>query len=112
MNIEIYKEPTTSKYKYKVVIHHDDKKKTVKFGASGYSDYTLHKTPKRKELYIARHRVRENWNKSGIYTRGFWSRWLLWNKPTIQSSIADIQKRFNVKIVKKNPLRIKCRKFP
>lgn len=66
----------------------------VYFGAYGYSDYTIHKDPKRKERYIERHRGRENWTKSGIDTSGFWSRWLLWNLPTINSSYADIKKRF------------------
>jgi hypothetical protein len=41
----------------------------------------------------------ENWNDP--YTAGFWSRWVLWNKPTITESIKDIQKRFsNIKITK------------
>jgi hypothetical protein len=38
----------------------------------------------------------ENWLKSGIDTAGFWSRWLLWNKPTIKESYMDIKKRFNL----------------
>jgi hypothetical protein len=45
---------------------------------------------------MKRHRLRENWSKSGIKTAGFWSRWLLWNKPTLDESIRDIEKRFHV----------------
>jgi hypothetical protein len=67
--------------------------KTIHFGSKGMSDYTLNKDPQRKHLYIKRHRRRENWNKSGIQTAGFWSRWLLWNKPTLDESIKDIEKR-------------------
>jgi len=70
----------------------------VKFGASGYEDFTMHKDEERKRLYLQRHGSRENWQKSGIETAGFWSRWLLWNKPTISQSIADIRKRFGVSI--------------
>ena len=33
-----------------------DGKKTVSFGAKGYSDYTLHKDPERKERYVSRHK--------------------------------------------------------
>ena len=55
----------------------------------------------KRQNYIARHRVRENWNKSGIHTAGFWSRWILWNKPTLQESINDVEKRFNIKIINK-----------
>ena len=72
--------------------------KKVDFGASGYSDYTLHKDPNRKENYLSRHSARENWTKSGIETAGFWSRWLLWNLPSLKDSIRDIEKRFNITI--------------
>lgn len=73
----------------------------VHFGADGYEDFTMHGDETRKERYIARHKARENWTKSGINTAGFWSRWLLWNKPTIQESAKDIEKRFGVKIILK-----------
>lgn len=72
--------------------------KTVHFGADGYSDYTKHKDADRKDRYISRHRARENWRKSGVTTAGFWSRWLLWNKPSLAASISDIEKRFNIDI--------------
>ena len=72
--------------------------KTVHFGARGYEDYTMHKDDDRLSNYISRHHARENWTKSGIDTAGFWSRWLLWNKPSLRDSIKDIEKRFNVKI--------------
>jgi hypothetical protein len=70
------------------------KGKKIYFGAAGMSDFTKHKDERRKELYINRHKARENWEKSGIDTPGFWSRWLLWNKPTINESYADIKRRF------------------
>lgn len=72
--------------------------KKVDFGASGYSDYTLHKDTSRQENYIARHRPRENWTKSGTNTAGFWSRWILWNLPDLMESIKDTEKRFGIKI--------------
>ncbi len=40
------------------------------FGASGYSDFTIHKDEQRKQRYIKRHN-NENWSKSGIDTAGF-----------------------------------------
>lgn len=70
--------------------------KVVHFGAEGYLDYTQHGDPKRKTQYIQRHQTAEDWND--IRTAGFWSRWLLWNLPTIQQSIRDIEKKFKVKI--------------
>ena len=67
--------------------------KRVYFGAAGYSDFTKHKDEERKQRYIKRHK-NEDWSKSGIDTAGFWSRWLLWHKPSIKESYEDIKKRF------------------
>ena len=80
--------------KYMIVINND----RIKFGASSYQDFTIHKDEERKQRYILRHEARENWTKTGIYTPGFWSRWLLWNKPTLEESAEDIKKRFNITI--------------
>jgi hypothetical protein len=63
-------------------------------GASGCSDSTIHKDGQRKYIYIDRHNNNENWSKSGIYNAGVWSRWLLWNKPTIKDSYMDIKTKF------------------
>ena len=79
------------KHKYYIVTKSEKK---VYFGAAGYSDFTKHKDEARKNRYIKRHEKNEEWGKSGIDTAGFWSRWLLWNKPTIRDSYEDIKKRF------------------
>lgn len=94
MKIFLRKSSNSSK-KYMVIFEDGTK---VHFGAAGYSDYTKHKDADRKQSYINRHKSNENWGKSGIRTAGFWARWLLWNKPTISSSITDIEKKFNVDI--------------
>lgn len=71
--------------------------KTIHFGAKGYSDYTKHKDEKRKENYINRHKKNEDWtdpNKAGFYAKN-----LLWNKPTLEDSIKDTNKKFkNIKL--------------
>lgn len=82
-----------SKYKFTVIING----KKINFGAAGYSDYTIHHDPMRKKQYINRHQAREDWTNP--LTAGFWSRWLLWNLPTIQQSINDINRRFGIKFV-------------
>ena len=76
------------------IITKDNKK--IYFGASGYSDFTIHKDEARKQRCINRHKNNEVWSKSRINSAGFWSRWLLWNLPTISSSYQDIKKRFNI----------------
>ena len=73
---------------------------THHFGDNRYEDYTNHGNEKRKSNYLARH-FNENWTESGIYTAGFQSRWLLWNKSSIKESVKDIEKKFNVKIIDK-----------
>ena len=61
---------------------------------------TQHKDEARKNRYILRHQKNEDWNN--IDTAGFWSRWILWNKPSISESIRDTNNRFkNVNIKNK-----------
>lgn len=85
--------------KYKVTIfNRDGTSKIVHFGAKGYSDYTIHKDEERMHRYSVRHKPRENWNKSGLFTSGFWSKWILWNKPSLNESIRNTEKRFGLKI--------------
>ena len=69
-----------------------DGKKTVSFGAAGMSDYTKHKDADRKERYIARHKKKEDW--SNPKTAGFYAKHALWNKSTVQASVADINKKY------------------
>jgi hypothetical protein len=71
---------------------------SVHFGAAGYSDYTKNKDDKRKQRYINRHQKRENWTKSGVKSAGFWSRWVLWNKPNLEQSIKDTEQKFGIHI--------------
>lgn len=82
-------------HKYVAVIELDDgRTRTVRFGAAGMSDFTKHKDEERKQRYLDRHRETENWND--ITTAGAWSRWLLWNKPTLSESLQDLKKRFDL----------------
>lgn len=71
---------------------------TVKFGAKGYSDYTMHKDPERMHRYLIRHRRRENW--SDPKTPGFWSRWLLWSAPTLAGAKKIIKNKFGIQVVR------------
>jgi Family of unknown function (DUF5754) len=83
------------KHKYMVYIRDDaqDKVRKVLFGAKGYSNYTIHKDPLRKQRYITRHQKKEDWTRRGAFTPGFWSRWVLWNKPTLKNSLKVAKKK-------------------
>jgi hypothetical protein len=89
MNIVII---TPSKNKLKKFDATINGTKTISFGARGMSDFTIHKNEARKNLYLNRHRKREDWGDA--HSAGFYSRWVLWNKPTLKESIEDMNKRF------------------
>lgn len=101
----VYLEAIVHKHKkYKAVIMKTDGTKcTVRFGAAGMLDYTIHKDKTRKKRYEVRHTRKENWTKNGICTAGFWSKWLLWNKPSLKDSIQNMEHRFGIRIVLKRP---------
>ena len=44
--------------------------------------------------------MNENWNNP--LTAGFWSRWLLWEKPTLNEAVRNINAKFNNLHVKLN----------
>jgi hypothetical protein len=75
--------------------------KTVRFGARGYSDYTMHKDQDRMKRYLIRHRSRENWTRSGAKTAGFWSRWLLWSEPDFRRALRKTERALGQKIIYK-----------
>ena len=77
------------KHKYYIITKTGKK---IYFGAAGYSDFTIHKDEERKQRYINRHKTHEDWGD--IETAGALSRWLLWNKTTLQASIKDMNERF------------------
>ena len=89
MEIVISKSDKENK-KYDAVINGT---KTASFGQKGASDYTKHIDKDRKERYIDRHSINESWGATGVKTSGFWSKNGLWNKPTLQASIAVVKGR-------------------
>ena len=82
--------------KMKAVFYDDNKKvKTTHFGLDTSSTYIDHKDEDKKKAYIARHsKNNENWND--YMSGGSLSRYILWNKTTLQASIKDYKKKFNL----------------
>ena len=86
------------KHKYIATFLSDGKEIYKKFGAVGYMDYIQYyqqdklKAKVRKQAYLMRHRSREDWNDRT--SAGALSRYILWNLPTLEASIADFRKRF------------------
>ena len=90
MPLVITKSDKTTK-RYKAVF---DGKKTIHFGSKGGSTFIDHKDTKKKDAYLARHKVNEDWTTP--YNAGSLSRWILWNKKTFTESVNDFKKRFNL----------------
>jgi hypothetical protein len=93
----VIKRSTNDKKKLMAVFTYPDgKTRTTHFGARGMSDYTKHGDKERMERYLDRHdNGREDWNDPT--TAGALSRWVLWNKPSLEESFNDFKKRFNLK---------------
>ena len=88
--------------------------KKVKFGEAGASDFTKHKDAERMSRYIVRHGGRrprgdtnaqiqkdaltirtsskEKWGSSGVRSKGFWSRWMLWSRPSLSGGLREARK--------------------
>lgn len=85
-----------SKYKFRAQLPNG---RHVRFGAQGYSDFTIHKDRARMKRYIARHsKGGQDWSRRGVDTAGWWSRWLLWSAPSLQGAKRLIKKRFGITV--------------
>jgi hypothetical protein len=80
--------------KYEIIFDKNGKKITRKFGASGMSDYTIHKDKNRRERYISRHK--KDLKTNDPTKPGYLSMFILWNKPSIRSSLGDYKRRLGV----------------
>lgn len=95
MHLESITESPSRTKKLKAVFRLDSgRSKTIHFGAKGYDDYTIHNDKHRRDNYIRRHSARENFNDP--LTAGALSRWILWNKTTLDASIRDFCRRFGL----------------
>lgn len=93
MKVRLIKSPKANK-KFRALFV--DSGKHVDFGGRGYSDYTIHKDRERMQRYLTRHRRRETWSKVGVYTPGFWSRWLLWSRPSLDGAKRVMAQKFGI----------------
>ena len=72
----------------------EDPKKTIHFGSKGGSTYIDHHDKSKRENYLKRHEVNENWNEVNT---GSLSAFLLWGKSTnLESNLIRYVKRFDL----------------
>lgn len=65
----------------------------IHFGSKVGSTYIDHKDKQKRQNYLARHKVREDWSKINA---GSLSRYLLWSGTSLKQNIKDYEKRFNL----------------
>ncbi len=85
------------KYMVKFINEETNKINTIHFGQFSADDYTLTNNKKQKELYQARHK---NDYINDLSYSGAWAMHLLWNKKSLEASIRDMERRFNIEIHK------------
>lgn len=94
MNVVLKKSPKPQK-KWRVLFENG---KHVDFGQRGYSDFTIHRDSLRMKRYVQRHSgMGETWGLRGFQTAGFWSRWLLWSKPSLNGAKKFMSLKFKIK---------------
>jgi hypothetical protein len=88
-------------YKFK-----DGRTKTITFGQkNSKGTFADGSSEQKKDAYIARHKVRENW--SDIFSAGFLSRWVLWSEKSNQDIKRVLQDKTGIKQISVNFNRIK-----
>lgn len=89
----MYIKPSTRKDKRYMAIFHDGQ--TIHFGLKGGKTYIDHQDKKKRENYIARHQVNEDWTTPNA---GSLSRFLLWGDSTdLNTNIQKFKSKFNIK---------------
>ena len=78
--------------------------KIVKFGLhNSGGTFFDGATAEKKANYIERHNNREKWNKNGLCTAGFYSRWVLWESRSKTAIVKAIKEHSGVsKVVIQN----------
>tara|TARA_R110001592_G_scaffold59056_7_gene179050 strand:+ start:5456 stop:7150 length:1695 start_codon:yes stop_codon:yes gene_type:complete len=94
IKVKSFKKLKSGKKKYEITFEKNGKTYVRKFGAAGMSDFTLHKDRERRERYISRHK--KDLRTGDPMKPGYLSMYILWNKPSLKTSLADYKRRLNV----------------
>lgn len=100
VKLKTIKPSTVKGKKLTAVFDINGKEKSVSFGQRGAKDFTIYSkedkelAEQKKKSYIARHKVNEDF--SDFMSAGSLAKNILWNKSTVQASVADFKKKFNL----------------
>jgi len=87
------KKSKRSDKKYTAIFEVNGSRKSTNFGAKGMSDFTIHKDLNRRNRYITRHL--KDLRTNDPTRAGYLSMFILWNKKSFKSSLADYRRRLN-----------------
>ena len=93
-----FKKSTRDGKKYMLLLNVDGRGKTIHFGSAGSKTYLDHGDKIKRKNYIARHEVNEDFTKINPASA---SRYILWNKKTLDKSLKSFLSRFNIKDIRK-----------
>ena len=100
VSVKIEKSTAKNK-KFRAVFYDDNNKKikTLNFGDSRFSDYTMHKDKTRRTKYRARHKG--NLSKTNYMSPAYLSYYILWGESTsLNTNINNYIKKFKLKKAK------------
>lgn len=98
--VHIRKSPSASKKLVATFRDEDGKTRTVHFGGRGCEDFTTYSrvdrtlARRKRAQYLARHGATELWTNPT--TPGTLSRYVLWEKPTLEEAVRAFRRRFKV----------------
>ena len=85
-----------NKYSVQFINQKTRRLNTIHFGAKNYDDFRLTNNEDQKRLYQLRH---ASDNINDLSYSGCWSWHMLWNKKTLEESIKNMEKRFDINII-------------
>ena len=94
IKVKSIKKLKTGKKKYVITFIKNGKEYKRRFGSLGMSDYTKHKDKDRRNRYISRHK--KDLRTNDPMRAGYLSMYILWNKPSFKSSLADYKRRLKI----------------
>ena len=77
-----------------IFLNDNGKEKSVSFGQKGADDFTKTNDVPQRRRYRNRHK--KDLETNDPTRAGYLAYFLLWNKPTLEASIKDYKKRFNM----------------
>lgn len=80
--------------KYTFIYKDDNKGRIIHFGSESSQTFVEGATKEKRDAYISRHKVNENWNE---INPGSLSRFILWgDSRSIRTNLENYKKRFNI----------------